>query len=121
MLHPTLIVFLADATEPVAAAIIAAILGPIGAYVVAARKMSGKIGTSDADQLWAESKAIRDWSTNRLEAQENEIRDLRSALSDLTSRCSRLENENASLKDELGKAYTRIAELENRLGIKEAG
>lgn len=112
MLHPVLIVFADDSSQPLIAAVIAAILGPIGAYLVAARKMSGKIGTSDADQLWAESKAIRDWSTDRMKAQEQEIQELRTEISRIAQRCTALEEENAQLRSELNTAHEHIATLE---------
>jgi hypothetical protein len=53
--------------DPVLGVLIVGIVGPVGAYLVAAHKMSGKIATTEAAQLWEESKAIRDWvcGTNR--------------------------------------------------------
>jgi hypothetical protein len=71
---------LAAIDPAVTIAVLAAAIGPIGAYLVAARRLSGKINNSDAEQLWAESKAIRDWSNDRLNAQDMEIRSLRKAL-----------------------------------------
>ena len=112
MLHPALIVLFADDSQPLVAAVIAAVLGPIGAYLVAARKMSGKIGTSDADQLWAESKAIRDWSTERMKAQDEEIANLRAELGRLSARCTELEEKNERLQSELSSANEHITMLE---------
>lgn len=109
-----LAVLLADMGEPSPTALVALIaaIGPVGAYLLAARKMSGKIGTSDAEQLWAESKAIRDWSKERLEMQDKEITDLREALSALSSRCSALEKENETLRDDLLQANDHISKLQ---------
>lgn len=73
--------------------------------------MSGKIGNSDAEQLWQESRAIRDWSTERIDAYVKEIHDLREELADLTSRYAALENEKRSISEDLDHARDRIQEL----------
>jgi hypothetical protein len=95
-----LVVFFFFATaDPSLVAIIVALIAPIGAYLLAARKMSGKINTSEATDLWAESKAIRDWSAERLKACDEEIAALRTALSSALSRIDALEKENNRLKE----------------------
>jgi hypothetical protein len=80
--------------DPIFAAVVVAIIAPIGAYLAAARKMSGKIHTSEATDLWAESKAIREWS-------QQEILDLRAALKDCLARIASLEAENKDLRERL--------------------
>lgn len=92
--------------------IVIALVGPIGAYIVAARRFSGKIGTSDAAQLWKESKDIRDWSTKRLEAADAEIGELRERVDHLWTRIRGLEKKNDDLIIELDSARARILELE---------
>lgn len=59
--------------DPVLGVLIVGIVGPVGAYLVAAHKMSGKIATTEAAQLWEESKAIRDWSAARIDKCDQEI------------------------------------------------
>lgn len=106
------LLFFAATIDPAATvAIIAAGVGPIGAYFIAARRMSGKIGNSDAEQLWQESRAIRDWSTERIDAYVKEIHDLREELADLTSRYAALESEKRSIAEDLATARERIQEL----------
>ena len=39
--------------------IIVAVVGPLGAYLVAARRMSGQVKTSDASDLWREAGEMR--------------------------------------------------------------
>lgn len=74
--------------------LIAALAGPVVAYLVAARRFSGKIQTTEATELWQESRAIRDWSRERM----NELE----AKNDLLEkRIEHLEDENASLRDKL--------------------
>lgn len=85
------------AIDPVFGVILVAIIGPTSAYLVAAHKMSGKIATTEATDLWAESRAIREWSADRLDACDKEISELRVALSAALSRVTVLEDENAKL------------------------
>lgn len=72
-------------------AILAAIAAPLGAYLVAARRFSGRIESSDAKELWEESRSIRDWSQDRIKELTREV---------------------AQLREELRVARGRIAELE---------
>lgn len=72
-------------------AILAAIAAPLGAYLVAARRFSGRIESSDAKELWEESRSIRDWSQDRIRELTREV---------------------AQLREELRVARGRIAELE---------
>ena len=88
------IAILLGVVDPIFAAVMVAIIAPVGAYLMAARKMSGKIQTSEAVDLWAESKAIREWS-------QQEIQDLRAALKDCLARISVLEEENKQLRARL--------------------
>jgi hypothetical protein len=56
---------------------VAAVLGPLLTYVVSARRFGGEVGSSEAKDLWAESRSIRDWSATRIDALERENKDLR--------------------------------------------
>lgn len=91
--------------DPTIGVIIAAVIGPVGAYFLAARKMSGKIATSEATQLWEESRSIREWSAQRIQECDRECASLRVALSDALTRIRNLE-------DQLEDAYAHIATLE---------
>jgi len=75
------------------AIIIVAFIGPIGAYFLAARKMSGNVGTSEAEQLWAESKAIRDWGSDQISTLTLELTKVRRLLTDALARIAELESE----------------------------
>lgn len=72
---------------PAVLGLIAALFAPLGAYLVARRQFSGRVETSDAKALWAESKAIREWSSGRIAALEGRI--------------EHLEEENADLRAQL--------------------
>lgn len=86
-------------------AVIAAVAAPIGAYLLAARKMSGRIRTSDASDLWAESRDIReDYKAQLEKANERTSR--------LEDRVARLERTNAELVGENIVLRARVTELE---------
>lgn len=91
--------------DPTLGVLVAGIVGPLGAYFLASRKMSGKIATSEAAQLWEESRAIREWSATRITACDNECKLLRSELREAKERIVLLE---AQLRD----ANEHIADLE---------
>src|SRR5437868_15202005 len=59
--------------DPVLGVLIVGVVGQVGAYLVAAHKMSGKNAATEAAQLWEESKNIRDWSAARIDKCDQEI------------------------------------------------
>lgn len=125
MIHSALIVAI-NPLVPVIAGLIIAIIGPLGAYIVAARRFSGKIGTSDAAQLWEESRAIREWSKTRiaelegrvttLEGQGSSLKqekdELKVEVRGLTQTIVELRAEIVGLTDELRKSHARVEQLE---------
>jgi predicted nucleic acid-binding Zn-ribbon protein len=86
-------------------ALAAAVIGPLVAYLGASRKLSGKIGTSEAADLWAESGKIRDDYRARID-----VANVRQA--ELESRVARLEGENNTLVRENISLHARIDTLE---------
>jgi predicted nucleic acid-binding Zn-ribbon protein len=86
-------------------AILVATVGPLLTYLVASRKLSGKIGTSEASDLWAESGKIRDDYRARIDTAN-----VRQA--ELESRVARLEGENNTLVRENISLHSRIDTLE---------
>jgi FtsZ-binding cell division protein ZapB len=93
-LQPTLVVALVVAT-----------IGPLVAYLGASRKLSGKIDTSEAADLWLESSRIRDDYRNRLDKANVRI-------VELETRVAHLEGENNSLVRENISLHARIDTLE---------
>lgn len=75
-------------------AFLAAVLGPLTAYIVAVRRLSGKIATSDASELWKESAAIRSDYREQLAVAAERLRSLE-------ARVEALEAENAQLRRQL--------------------
>jgi len=83
----------------IAAAIsaISVVLGPIIAYVAASRRLSGKIQTSEAKDLWRESASIRD--------------DYRARLKEALFHIGQLEKSNSELRSELNDMKLRMSDV----------
>lgn len=89
--------------------LIGAFLGPIFAYLVAARRFSGKISTSDASSLWEESGKLR-------AEYKEEMNELRAITFRLRERVEDLEDKNDTLALENGELRAEVSRLkhENR-------
>lgn len=79
------------------APILAASVAAIGAYIAASRRLSGKIDTSEAGQLWAESASIREDYRNRISIAEARTLSLEQRVATLERDNSELARENGSL------------------------
>jgi Co/Zn/Cd efflux system component len=90
--------FTLAAIDPIVGIIVAAVVAPFGAYLAAAHKMSGKIATSEAAQLWDESRAIREWSAARIDKCDEEIARLTEQLKMARARLTEVEKENRRLE-----------------------
>jgi len=86
-------------------AVLTIIFAPLLSFLIARRQFSGKVASSEASELWAESKAIREYAVLRAEACEKEN--------------DRLEAELQVAKVELMQARERIAKLETRISVLE--
>ena len=106
--------------DPFAAliAISVAVVTATGAYLAAVKKLSGTIATSTADELWAESKAIRQEYARRI-AELNELVSQQGARIDaLEARNQELHLENGNLKrllEEQGKTIDSLRHTVERL------
>jgi predicted nuclease with TOPRIM domain len=90
---------------PIIVGLIAGIAGALGAYLAALRKLSGTVKHSEAEELWAESKAIREdlqerneFLRARLDKCEERIEALATGLNFLTEANTKLRDENMALK-----------------------
>jgi predicted RNase H-like nuclease (RuvC/YqgF family) len=85
-------------------ALIASVLGSVVTYLVAVRRLSGKVKTTEAEDLWREAGALR---KEYLDAAE----DLRSQLRDCRERIAVIEMDNERLHTENHRLQKRVEEL----------
>lgn len=112
---PLLVMWIVLATiDPLVGVLIVGLIGPVGAYLVAARKMSGKIATTEATQLWEESAAIRVWSAARIDKCDQEILRLNADLDISKAEVRRLVIELDGAKAEIRRLEGLVREREDR-------
>lgn len=99
-------------------AITALILAPLLGYFTIVRRASGKIATSEAEQLWEESRSIREWATKRIAELNGVVERLEKKVEELESHNESLSLENGrltSLLDEYGKTIAELRDQIHRL------
>lgn len=85
--------------------VLSVIAAPLVAYIVATRRLSGKISTSEASELWKESTAIRHDYRDRLRFADDHLRELE-------GRVRALEKENTTLQQENERLRAKVERLE---------
>lgn len=91
-------------------AVLIALAAPIAAYLAAVRRFSGKIGSSDAAELWAESRSIRDWSQIRI----TQLNELVARLEEKVDECVLV---NEKLRELSHEKDDKIALLEHEIAV----
>jgi regulator of replication initiation timing len=99
--------------DPTWILVIGVVFGPLLTYIIAARRLSGKIKNTDATELWAESRSIREWSTERVEKLTEDIEELR-------HRMAELEHVNGQLADDNRRLTAENYHLRNLLDQERA-
>lgn len=106
--------------DPVIGVLVVALVGPLVTYLVAVRRLSGKVASSEATELWAESKSIRDWSSARI----TELNGVVSRLEMRVARCEgqndKLVRENENLVQCVKTLRAKIVELEAQVNGHES-
>lgn len=87
------------------------VLGPLLTYLIAARRLSGRIKDSEASELWAESRSIRDWTTERVRELTQHVDQLETRITELEVKNGELLAENRRLMEE-NQHLTRLLEQE---------
>jgi chromosome segregation ATPase len=85
---------------------------PLLTYFGTVRKLSGKIGTSDASDLWAESKDQRNYLDKQLERANDRILRMEERMAHLEEKNFELRNENATLRIENAELKLQVAGLQ---------
>ena len=84
--------------------IVVALIAPLVAYLGIARRLSGRIATSDAAKLWEEARLMREeYRTRALEC-EQEVKRLRNEIQTCTTRNTALRRENRELRNDLSRS-----------------
>lgn len=83
--------------------IVAAAVTALVMWLIAARRFSGRIGSSESKELWEESRSIRDWSSTRIETQNQRMVALETRLAQLEHSNTELARENLGLMKEIGR------------------
>lgn len=96
------------AIDPALGGVAIALVTSLATYLVAARNLSGRIKNSDASELWAESRSIREWSTER-------VRELDEHIDRLEDRLGIVEKANHALTEENMRLNRELFELRNNL------
>lgn len=106
-------------SAPVVLAFLAAVAGSLGAYLAATRKLSGKIGTSDADKLWDASEQMRSEYRERLTASERRTAEVEGRVAELEKQNNELARENMELHKETHDQEETIRKLRARIVVLE--
>lgn len=88
--------------------LLVALIGPLLTYIVAAKRLSGRIKNSEASDLWAESRSIRDWSTAQ-------VKELNDQIDRMEIRLTELELKNGELLEENKRLLQQCVHLEHQL------
>lgn len=94
--------------DPIVGVVLAALVSAFASYLAAARRLSGKINTSDAAELWSESRSIREWSAER-------IAHLTAQVTELENRVEIVEGHNLTLISDKTKLLQQLQELMGEL------
>ena len=85
---------------PVVLGVVGALVSAAGAYIIAKRQRSGRIDTTEAETLWAESQAMRTELRNRAETLEAEVIALRAELAAQRIESAAMREEMVALRQE---------------------
>lgn len=90
------------------AAAAAPIIAALVTYIIAKRKTSGKIITSEAAQLWQESQNMR-------QELRDEVKELRTIINELRLRIKELEDEKVVDKAKIAELIEKVKILEGKV------
>lgn len=100
-------------------ALVGVILGPAITYLGLQRRLSGKIGTSEASDLWEESRNIRKELEERNRWLSDKITQLQKRMEELEAENRALHRENGALQRVIEGQERTIEDLRGRNGRLE--
>jgi predicted RNase H-like nuclease (RuvC/YqgF family) len=98
-------------------ALIAAVVGPVGTYIIAGRRLSGRIDTTEAASLWEESRAMRTDYRDRLAEAEKRMAKLEARIADEERANTTLTRENIDLIAKNQECEWKIEKLRERVAM----
>lgn len=101
-------------------ALAAILVAPLIGYLTATRRLSGKIGTSDAQELWSESRSIRDDYRTQITRANARTEQLEARVDALERLNSELSSKNAGLNRQVNFYEAHVKELQARIDAQEA-
>ena len=99
--------------------LIAVVIAPLLGYVAANRRLSGKIGTSEATDLWAESSAIRADYREQIASSTRRTYSLEERVANLEKLNNELSRENMGLSEKSRTYEAVVDELRKRIAVLE--
>lgn len=100
--------------------LLVAMVAPLGAYLLAARRMSGKVDTSTATELWGEARAIRHDYREQIALAAERTRELETRVARLEGQNTDLIRENIELKAKVVALETLCDTLRNTIDELQA-
>lgn len=85
----------------VGVALVVAVLGPLLTYLAAARRLSGRIATTDAAVLWEESRSMRQDYIGQIADLRAQVAEARAQLRECEKRVEFLHEANQDLDEEV--------------------
>lgn len=83
--------------------------GGLWAYVTARRTRSGKVATTDAEVLWAESRQIREGQRTEIERLRTDVASLQTEMQTLRQQVYKLVVEADTLRDGIARRDAELA------------
>lgn len=106
-------------TPAAIAAVIGIVVAPLLTYLAASRRLSGRIGTSDADRLWKESSDIRDDYRSQLTEANKRVVAIEGRMAQLERNNGELAKENLDIKTKHADCERRCDEMQRRIELQE--
>lgn len=100
---------------------LSALVGALVTWMVARRRSSGKINTTEAETLWLEGQSMRADLRAEIVSLRDEVSSLRVELSSLRAEASILRTEADSAREALARCGTEVRRVRAQLAVARKG
>jgi chromosome segregation ATPase len=100
-----------NGAAPIIIPIAVAIVTALGAYLASVRRLSGKIGTSEAEDLWVESASMREDYRGQLDLAQQRVQKLEARVDKLEDLNQLLSLDNRDLRSQLSDCQREVTQL----------